>query len=425
MLDPLAIGSALFRRPDFKQPADGVTEEMVWLLGTNAAESFGALARKPVTASSLALGASGIYVMCGSGATQQQLVIDAGRQGAGWAGHGHADALSVQLTESGKPVLIDPGTFTYTPLSGDRNRFRETCCHNTVQVDGVSQAEPAGPFKWVSLAHAVAEHWVTAETFDFFEGSHAGYHRLPSPVLHRRCIFYLKPHFWLVRDVLEGAGTHQVDVSWNFAPGSLSFVPEGARFLGNDGARLTMLFAAHTDFDRQLLRSWYSPCYGRKLSAPRFCVRAKVQLPIECATVLIPNHKNNTRLEIISVRTSDRSTGSVRGYRLSMDHKSHEMFFSDVPGNWTTGRLSSDARFLYCAITSAGDVDQFALCDGTYLEAERQRVFSRATPVAKKEWRSAASMSAACRSVIFQEDYPAVVPDDSEQRARIESGIQV
>lgn len=360
---------------------------MIWLLGANAAKSFDAFAEVQGTTASVALVPSGIYVMSGSAKEQQQLVIDAGRQGYGWAGHGHADALSVQLAAGGKLLLTDPGTCTYVTAAGERNRFRGTGSHSTVQVDGLSQAEPAGPFKWSGLANAKAERWVTGEAFDLFVGSHAGYNRLANPVLHRRCVFYAKPHFWLVRDIVEGSGLHQVDVSWNFAPGSLFPFPGGVRFLGHDGAILTAMFTASQGFKHEFLQSWYSPRYGSKEPSPLFRVGAEVQLPIECATVLIPGFENQARFDVIQAQPSDHTGVPVHGYRFSADHTTHEVFFSETPGTWTMGRFASDARFVYCATSAAGS--QFAICDGTHLEAEGQRLFTSDILVAKREWFSA------------------------------------
>jgi len=69
--------------------------------------------------------------------------------------HAHADALSFQLWVDGRPVVIDPGTYTYEPGS-ERDWFRSTRAHATVAVGGRDQFElwgafRAGPFPRVAL----------------------------------------------------------------------------------------------------------------------------------------------------------------------------------------------------------------------------------------------------------------------------------
>src|SRR5437016_949683 len=143
LLDPLILGAVLYDRPDFKAGRSHASEELLWLLGGEGLRRFDELPAGNPESGSLALTASGTYVMRGSGTSSYQLVVDAGPQGAGRAGHGHADALGVQVSVNGKPLLIDPGTFTYADARGEGDCFRGTAAHNTVQVDGCSQAEPA------------------------------------------------------------------------------------------------------------------------------------------------------------------------------------------------------------------------------------------------------------------------------------------
>lgn len=391
ILDPLATGAVLYRRGDFKRRADGSREEMLWLLGKNGEDILDTLKETRYNGTSSALTASGIYLMLAANSSAQCLVIDAGKQGHGWAGHGHADALSVQLFSQGKSILIDPGTFTYVNTAEERSHFRATACHNTVQIDGLSQAESAGPFKWVGLAHANVERWLTCDGYDFFAGSHAGYGRLASPVTHRRCIFYLKPHFWLVRDVLEGCGAHQVDIPWNFAPGSLSTIRDGVCFFGNDGGALSAIFAATPDLDREISESWFSPRYGSKVASPRFHVGGTTQLPLECATALIPGFHDIAYLEVVHPGAAEQNVGMAHGYALTLNEDTHEIYFSDSAAVWVTNGLRSDARLIYRRRSRDNDFGRYLLCDGTFLEVGKQRIIHSESIVAQREWNAPAA----------------------------------
>ena len=114
-------------------------------------------------------------------------MIDGGRHGYQNGGHAHADALSVTFTREGVPLLIDPGTASYTAEPLLRDRFRSTALHNTLTLDDRPQSEPLGPFHWARTAHGRVHRWRTNASFDFFDGSHDGYR----PLEHRRRVLAL------------------------------------------------------------------------------------------------------------------------------------------------------------------------------------------------------------------------------------------
>ncbi|HEU0054373.1 MAG TPA: alginate lyase family protein, partial [Longimicrobium sp.] len=185
MTDPLSTGAALFRDAGWKAASPGLIEETLWLLGTEGAAAYDALPAAAEPVRTAALPASGIYVSASPGPPSRRLFVDAGETGALSAGHGHADALSVQLSSGGRFRLADPGTFGYAGSDSRRDRFRGTAAHNTLTVDALDQAEAAGPFAWTARPRVEALRWFAGETFDFFEGRHSGYERLAEPVTHR------------------------------------------------------------------------------------------------------------------------------------------------------------------------------------------------------------------------------------------------
>jgi hypothetical protein len=60
-----------------------------------------------------------------------------GQMGNG--GHSHNDKLSIELVLDGEDVLIDPGTYVYTPLLAWRDRFRSVRYHNAAVIHGEEQ----------------------------------------------------------------------------------------------------------------------------------------------------------------------------------------------------------------------------------------------------------------------------------------------
>jgi len=387
LLDPLATGAVLFNRGDFKSVAGSIREETVWLLGAAGAKWFEGRSLQQPTATSIALEHSGIYVMSSQSPLTRQLVINAGPHGASRSGHRHADALSVQLAVNGQPLLIDPGTFAYVDSDAERNRFRATACHNTAQVDNLSQAEPSGPFGWEGLPNVGVDRWVTGKTFDLFVGSHRGYCRLRKPVQHRRYVFHSKPNFWLIRDVLEGEGVHCLEVSWHFGPGSLFPIPGGAMFLSGEHAALAVLIASSQDCSWETTQGWYSPIYGRKEPSPILRVGSRTELPIEFAALLIPIAKADAAQGLLQQFEPTHKGVPVRAYRYSAADVANYMFFADVAGTWQVGPWVSDARFLFCSTRGEENVRQLAVYDGSYVELSGRQVFKSEVPLMRGEWR--------------------------------------
>lgn len=60
--------------------------------------------------------------------------------------HAHADALSFQLWLAGRPVVVDPGAYTYE-AGPERDWFRSTRAHSTLAVGGRDQFDLWGAFR--------------------------------------------------------------------------------------------------------------------------------------------------------------------------------------------------------------------------------------------------------------------------------------
>jgi hypothetical protein len=252
MSDALAAISQAGRPPNFGDDDGG------HVIGGQASAAFG-----PQSGSN-ALPSAGIYTMSSQ---SSQLCIDAGPQGALSGGHGHADALSIQLIVNGRPTLIDPGTFCY--VCPERDRFRGTAAHNTLKVDGRDQSQPKGPFAWTGMPETTVDRWHPGPSVDLFAGHHNGYH----PVIHHRWVFNLKSKFWLIRDVVTGPLRHRLDLNWHFL----------------DERDLTILPAAGHNWSSSVEAWDWSPVYGKKEPAKVLRFSTETFLPAEFAVLLLPS----------------------------------------------------------------------------------------------------------------------------------------
>src|SRR5665213_1963035 len=209
--DSLAVASALLGRHDLHIGA--APEEAYWLLAhPSLAGSIDGAPAGDDTRRSAALTDTGYYVS--RSIRGDHLVIDGGVHGYLNAGHAHADALSLTLTVAGVPLLVDPGTGAYTVDQELRDRLRSSQMHNTLVIDGRSQSIAKGPFSWKTMAGSTVRRWKTHTGFDYFEGTHDGYH----PIEHRRHVLTLPGDLMVVADLVAGEGTHAASLHWHIDP---------------------------------------------------------------------------------------------------------------------------------------------------------------------------------------------------------------
>ena len=117
---------------------------------------------------------------------------------------------------------------TATPLKREwRDFFRSTGAHNTVMIDGRSQCEPAGPFRWRRRPHVLLREWRSNPELDFLDAEHDAFCNLSDPVVHRRRVLFIKPSYWIVIDDLVGASRHRIDLMFQFAPMRVTLGPRG------------------------------------------------------------------------------------------------------------------------------------------------------------------------------------------------------
>ena len=351
MTDPLALGAILFRREDLRS-ATSLTEESIWLFGKEGVSYFNSFADNPRTISPASFKASGIYVMASNKKDPVQMIIDAGPQGTGRGGHGHADALSVSVAIAGQRWLVDSGAYCYT--CDERDRFRGTGDHNTLRVDGLDQAIPDGPFAWKSIPDVHCDQWITGKTFTLFGGNQTGYARLPDPVLHRRCIFYLHDEFWLIRDIVEGRREHQLEINWHFdSEVAIEKAAHGFMARKNDasalaGGGLALLPVEGTGWAHTIESDSLSPAYGRKDPALTVRSSSRLRLPVDHATVLLPFATPEATGRLSRAKLSEQDVAHLSVYCYEDPRGKHYMIFAHPQtATWTWNEWTSDAGFLY------------------------------------------------------------------------------
>jgi glycosyltransferase involved in cell wall biosynthesis len=304
-------------------------------------------ARSPET---LIYPATGLAVMRG---TDCCLVFDAGPHGFGRAGHGHADALSIELTLGGERVLVDPGTFQYGTPPAWRDAFRSAAAHNTILVDGIEPAMPEGPFAWATRVDgrleatgrqgdgatgrllrrgegatgrrgepgAGSREGVPASAasgssrsqapersdIEWVEGSHDGYRHLEDPVRLTRRVGFCRGEYWVIEDHALGCTEHVVEVLFHLAAGaSVERDPSGGVRVVSAAGRVLWLIPLDRDGltvevatgETEPPFGWVSPRYGERVAAPVVRCRVRRVAPFRNRTLLLPAARGASAQEI-------------------------------------------------------------------------------------------------------------------------------
>lgn len=380
-----STGAVLFSRGDMKKLAMGFHEDSLWLLGIKGLQKYLALEERCPEKRSRVFRESGYCVMrTGWDEDAHYLSLDCGQIADGVprndlpsAAHGHADALSIELSAWGQSMLVDPGFYTYNGDPEWHRYFRETEAHNTLVLDGQSQAKFCGRLKWSRAPQVELHHWMSSRTMDYADGSHDGYRNITKPGIHKRAVAFMKPDYWLIRDDVLGEGEHQVDRYFHFAPVSVvSDADAGScRTASSSGANLAVISIEKDGVTTEILENgngpgegWLATSYGKKVRAPIVRYRAVVHLPMALHTLLVPFREQMPNIEVSSAVVG---TGHGQVISVKIGERQDFLVFSSADGvvrfhnGWQLNGCASLIR-----LDGKGRVLSCALIDGSMLRAE-------------------------------------------------------
>ena len=394
----LAIAAVMLNRPELQ--IGHTPEDVCWMLGEPRALH---IPDSTFHIASSALPETGYYVS--RSPRGDHLVIDGGPHGYQNAGHAHADALSLTFGTRGVPLLIDPGTASYTTDSELRDRMRSSAMHNTLTIDGRSQSVPDGPFHWTHTADGRVNRWAADRSFDYFDGAHDGY----APIEHRRRVFVRHGDLLVVADFVDAIGRHRAAVHWHIDPrwtvdlsgrrvtltlnakaakattgddsaGSalsvVSFVPQGLveTFTGDEATGL----------------GWCSPAYGRVEKATTVRVSREGDGPFWMASVFGLDPANPIAdVEWMPVWAEAGTLMHGAALRITRANSTDYVLFAEpssvarpfqgrdrgperpalqpqTPPTWRMGEIETDARMLCCRIGRDRRATCLAMVDGSF-----------------------------------------------------------
>ena len=252
--DLLLLAADLLEREDFRYAATAGRE------GTPPQRRCRA-SRTAATTCSAAAGATAGAPF----ADERFLMFDCGPLGDG--GHGHYDLLNVEIAANGRPLVMDPGRFTYDEQEPNlRHWFKGTAAHNTVVVDGLDQTpyRRGKPRKGtIARGRLVARHG--APCLDLVEGEATS---TCYDAVHRRRVAFVADDYWVVEDRLAAPTPHRYDLRFHLAPEADGHVEVTAREDGFVVRAPGMALVVAGGVEPRVEAGWIAPDYGIRHEAP-------------------------------------------------------------------------------------------------------------------------------------------------------------
>jgi Heparinase II/III-like protein/Heparinase II/III N-terminus len=212
----LALGVTL-ERPELVFADRSPPSYAYWLCGVAQTERFLQMPLAPPRWRDAHYASGGLAILRDGWARRDAVaVVDAGPHGALNCGHSHADALSMTLSLGERELFIERGTLTY--VGPQRNEFRATRSHNTVEVDEESTVLPAEPFRWRAIPERADACVFSAAGCSGLIGAARGHIGGERPSLHRRIVLHQRGGAWVVHDRLWRRGAERGVLRWQLAP---------------------------------------------------------------------------------------------------------------------------------------------------------------------------------------------------------------
>jgi hypothetical protein len=342
-------------------------------------------------AASAALPDTGYYVS--RSPAGDHLVVDGGPHGYQNGGHAHADALSLTFTCRGVPLLIDPGTGCYTIDRGLRDRMRSAAMHNTLLLDDRDQSTPHGPFHWSRTAQGSVRRWRANGSFDYFDGAHDGYR----PIEHRRHVLALHGDLLAVADLVDGTSTHATAVHWHVD--SRWRVEAAARSAqmtaGQDRITLHVPYGIVEPLsaDGESGLGWNAPVYGQLEPATTIRVSHRGAAPLWMVSIFGLNPENPiSAVDTVPVWAEAGVLSHSVALRITRLASTDYLLIAEPAASgraqgsadgaptWRVGELETDARMLFCRLTTDHHVTRLALVDGSIVRSSVRRHLELALP---------------------------------------------
>uniref|UniRef100_UPI0013E3F6F9 alginate lyase family protein n=1 Tax=Paenibacillus koleovorans TaxID=121608 RepID=UPI0013E3F6F9 len=279
-------------------------------------------------------------------------------------GHNHPDDLSLVMYAYGKRLIADPGVYTYdSPNTVGSWLRRTTEAHNTVEVNNTKQ----------SLGNHKLNKWITNDGFDFYDGQHDDY----TPINHNRKVFFAKPGYWIVSDVMTGSSSaNTYEQLWHFRPNTLGLngttKAVTTQFAGEPNVKIVP--ADPTSITAAVRNGYYSDTYNSYSSAQYVAYTKSATGSTSYDTVIFPEDTGqNHNVTVSRLAMSGVNPYTATALTINLDSGNNGNVVTYYLSHETThptrsfGTYGYNGELAYIEKTSGGNLSQISINEGSLL----------------------------------------------------------
>lgn len=205
-------------------------------------------------------------------------IIDVANIGADYIpGHGHADALSFELSIFENRIIVNSGVSVYG-ISSERHKQRSTLAHSTVVIDEKNSSEVWGGFRVGRRANVVNIKTENNKDYSKVSASHDGYTRLNgSPIHSREWSFF--DNKLVIKDSITGKQFHRASSILPLHPEVLiKNIQDNYAQLEIHGKSVKIVFEGHGEL--KVEASSYHPEFGLSIDNNKLIYIYSGSLPL-------------------------------------------------------------------------------------------------------------------------------------------------
>jgi len=387
-----SMAAVLLKKGEFRALGKTFEEPLLWFFGTQGTQDFEKLAVKPLSQRSILVSNSS-YAVMRSGWEQDSgycIISNDASKTKRQYDLKHTDLLSFELFANGNELLTDSGPYSLQETDEWNQYFCSIAAHNSITVDRIkninfSDRNIRGKF----------DQWVSTPIFDFLSGYHTGFGDLEEPVTHRRSIFYFKPNYWIISDLLTGEGQHFFDQYFHFPSLRLNvdFVNKGVNIQIDQHRHFTLMPISPEDMDVMIFTGgdspdsgWISDGYKYKVEAPFIKYGKRARVPVYFHTLLCAYNSEKAlnisgrQLHVFS-QDAPLLSDEVSALEISIEYQTHYLVLLHKKRQQIQFDNITFSGKLFFMRKQDGEILELILHDATLLTMGDLVIFQSDTPV--------------------------------------------